>query len=100
MVVDCEPLHALKGHLANLFAELPHILTGYLKETCKKVIETSLDKDKITGADLRRLAIHVLFLFQVQDNAELITLMDTVVWMSSVLYATDTERSPRSILQL
>jgi len=27
-VLDCEPLHALKGHFANLFAELPYILEG------------------------------------------------------------------------
>ncbi len=100
MVVDCEPLHALKGHLANLFAELPHILTGDLKKTCKSLIDTSLAKDKITGADLRRLAIHILILFQNQGNVDLITLMDTIVRVSSLLYATDAKRSPRSILQL
>ncbi len=100
MVVDCEPLHALKGHLTNLFAELPHILTGDFKETCKTLIEKSLAKDKITGADLRRLAIHVLILFQNHGNDELITLMDTIVRVSSLLYSTDAKRCPRSILQL
>lgn len=26
-VLDCEPLHDLKGHLANLFTEIPHIIS-------------------------------------------------------------------------
>ena len=27
-VMDCEPLHDLKGHLINLLPEIPHVLAG------------------------------------------------------------------------
>ena len=37
-IIDCEPLHALKGHLHNLFAELPHILSGDLKDECQHIL--------------------------------------------------------------
>ena len=30
-VLDCEPMHDLKGHLLNVYAELPHILKGNLR---------------------------------------------------------------------
>ena len=30
-IMDFEPLHGIKGHLINLFAELPHILPSHLK---------------------------------------------------------------------
>ena len=33
-----QPLHCLKGHLLNLYAELPNILTGPLREECEKII--------------------------------------------------------------
>ena len=29
-ILSCQPIHCLKGHLLNLYAELPNILTGPL----------------------------------------------------------------------
>ena len=37
-IIDCEPLHALKGHLLNLFAELPYVLCGSLKDECQQIL--------------------------------------------------------------
>ena len=99
-IIDCEPLHALKGHLLNLFAELPHILSGNLKDECQQILNQCSRKEKITGADLRTIAIHAFLLFLKKGTDELVTLMETIVRVSSILYSPDSSRTPRSILQL
>ena len=50
------PLHALKGHLTNLFAELPFFLLPSLKQEVDQVLAVCLRK-QITGADLLATAI-------------------------------------------
>lgn len=57
-------------------------------------------KEKITGADLRTIAIHAFLLFLKKGTDELVTLMETIVRESSILYSADSSRTPRSILQL
>lgn len=52
-VLDCEPLHDLKGHVRNLLAEIPYLLPPPLKTECIKIIETTLGKQKGSGARLR-----------------------------------------------
>ena len=86
--------------LHNLFTELPHILTGELKVECQKLLRSHLSKEKLIGADLRALAINALIFFQNEGNDDLITLMDTIVRVSSILYSSYSYRSPRTILQL
>ena len=60
-VLNCEPLHDLKGHLRNVFTELPHILEGDMKKICEDIIDTNFYKDKITCTDDRATAIHLYF---------------------------------------
>ena len=38
-VLDCEPLHDLKGHLINMLTELPHILSGEPKKRVSDLLE-------------------------------------------------------------
>ena len=78
-ILACEPLHALKGHLHNLFQELPCILHDDLKAECKKLLTTQLSKEKVTGADLRATAIFALTLFKDKGNHDLTLLMDSIV---------------------
>ena len=57
--LDCEPLHDLKGHLTNLFTELPFVIDDpSLATECKQMIDIHLSKDKVTGA------IHLLALLR------------------------------------
>ena len=39
IVLDCEPLHDLKGHLINLLTELPHILNGDSKKAVSDLLD-------------------------------------------------------------
>ena len=76
-ILDCEPLHDLKGHLANLFTELPFVIDDQsLARECKQMIDIHLSKDNVT------------------------MLLLTIVEISKILYADDVERTPRSILRL
>ncbi len=45
-IVDCEPLHDLKGHLINLFTELPFILYGEHKKIVTKLLQNILFSKK------------------------------------------------------
>ena len=48
----CEPLHDIKGHLYNLLPEIPHILPSGLNSECQQLLDTTLPKQKVSGAFL------------------------------------------------
>lgn len=50
-VLDCEPLHDLKGHF-NMYKELPDLLTGDTRKTCENIITVTVS-DKMTCADIK-----------------------------------------------
>ena len=39
-ILDCEPLHDVKGHLYNLLPEIPHLLEEPLKSECLLIVNT------------------------------------------------------------
>ena len=60
-VMNCEPLHDVKGHLANLLAELPTLLPTGQKEKCKDLLNAKLGA-KVSGADMRSTVINLYLL--------------------------------------
>ena len=82
------PLHCLKGHLLNLYAELPNILTGPLREKCEKIINAHTWSDKVKCVDLMTAAIRLLLPFKQKASPLLTTLMETIVRVSGIMYAT------------
>lgn len=100
-ILDCEPLHDLKGHLLNLFEELPYVLPPQLQLQCKELLEANLAKEKVTGADIRATSIHILLLLLNSDvNEKIILLQLTIVKVSEILYSISATRSQKSILKL
>jgi len=100
-VVDCEPLHDLKGHFRNLFEEIPATLPDQLCASATNLIQATLSKDKTTGADLRRTLINLyLLLTNHGASASTVLLLKTAVNMSEVMYLSEEHRTPRRILQL
>ena len=63
-ILDCEPLHDLKGHIQNVLDELPGRLEKDLAVEVRALINTDLGKDMKTGGDYRLTAIHLLTLLQ------------------------------------
>ena len=63
-VLECEPLHDLKGHLKNLFEILPEMLDKEISLEVSEVLEVDLSKEKKTGTDYRLAAMHLLALLR------------------------------------
>ena len=66
-VMDCEPLHDLKGHLINLLPEIPHVLAGENKRIVTELLQTLLLANKqngYSGSDLRICLIELDCLVQ------------------------------------
>ena len=99
-ILDCEPLHDLKGHLLNL-PEIPNHLSEPLKTECQNILDTSLTKQKVSGAVLRTAAIKLhLKLNQSNAPAKVQQLLETIVRISEILYLKDSKRSPKMVLRL
>ena len=102
-VLDCEPLHDLKGHLYNLLPEIPNLLQPPLSSECQLLLDTTLPKQKVSGAFLRVAAIKLLIKLQnhsIHVDKLLLALLNTIVRVSELLYSYDQIRSPKTILQL
>ena len=100
-ILDSEPLHDLKGHILNLFSELPYILPESVKGDCEARIKLCTSKDKTTGADLRCCLIEVyLLLCNAEIDGNIVLLLASLVRMSEILYSSYEVRNPRQVLAL
>ena len=100
-VLDCEPLHDIKGHISNVLTELPAVLDRNLREQCAKLIEADLSKDKKNGFDYRRTLIHLLqLLHKLHAPMQVCTLIETLVDISCLLYLREEERTLQRVLRL
>ena len=85
MLFWTEPLHDLKGHLANLVDELPHLLS---------------EDGIVSGSDARVALLEVNSLLRCKETVSDDIKLLTAVKMSERLYSSDDERTPKNILQL
>ena len=101
-VLARELLHDLKSHIRNLLAEISYLLPPPLKLECTKVIETTLGKQKRSGARLRVAIINVfLKVLRHQDIDVMVKeLLGALVKIPELLYANDTSPTPKAVLQL
>ena len=86
-MLDCEPLHDIKGHLLNLLSEIPLILPPpALKQACQQILETTLPKGTVCGALLRTAAIKLLLKLQACRNVDqqVLMLLTTIVHGSHI----------------
>ena len=101
-ILECEPLHDIKGHLTNIFEALPNILENELAKSCKDLLDVDLlRKDTKRGADCRLTAINLLSLLKQSPAQEnIVRLIETIVIIAELLYSDDTKRSPQTVLKL
>ncbi len=91
----------MKGHLQNLFDELPAVLDKKLAKEVKALLDVDLGKDMKTGGDYRLTAIHLLTLLRKRKSPpKVLLLLETIVEISELLYADDSKRSPKTVLRL
>ena len=99
MVLDCEPLHDLKGHLINLCNELPYLLSGDIRKTTEEIVSTTVS-DKMTCADHRIVLIELfLHLGQQAINNSIHDLLETALRIPQILYLPSEYRTPQQILK-
>ena len=85
-VLDCEPLHDVKGHFINLTKELPFLLQGEVRQSTESIISACVS-DKMTCADHRVLLMQLyLHLKQAGVDNKIILLIQTAVQISRNLY--------------
>lgn len=103
-VLDCEPLHDLKGHFLNLLTELPHILPQSIEQDALQLLQNNLFRKKqngYSGSDVRIALIEIYkFILSKDINSSIVRLLSTAVKVCEIMYALDTQTSPRSVLQL
>ena len=100
-VMDCEPLHDLKGHLYNLLPEIPYLLDSPLNMECQHLLDTTLPKQKVSGAFLRVAAMKPLIKLQHNQVSKcILDLLETIVRISELLHSFDHKRTPKTVLQL
>ena len=89
-ILDCEPLHDIKGHLMNLFTELPYIITDReLRTEVVHLQHTVVPKEKPSCGDYRWAAIRLFALLNGKASTNVCMLMSTIIEMSEIFYAHD-----------
>ncbi len=82
-----EPLHDFKGHMSNLFQELPTLLSGNAATEVDKIKQSILSRDTLRCVDYRRATSLALEDSSVSDEIKM--LADTAVEICAILYAKD-----------
>ena len=84
-VLDCEPLHDFKCHAYNLLKEIPTLFASPLKEDLEQLIQTTVPKQKVSGALLRlaTIKLYLKLLRQTDVDKRIIQLMGTLVKISN-----------------
>ena len=102
-IAAIEPLHDIKGHMANLLDELLCLLnkdTDSYKQV-GLVKTTVLNKDTLRCADYRKAAILISqSLKNTSCNKAIQVLMDTAAEIFKIFYSQQQRRTPRTVLRL
>ena len=102
-VLSFEPLHDLKGHIANLLSQLPSVITQpQVKSQVQEYLNNFTKKPKLYGSDYREALIqvmHILVNGKLDTNDPVYVLVGTLVKISEITYSKDSSRTPRQCLQ-
>ncbi len=100
-VSPIEPLHDFKGHMSNLFVELPKHVNTTVATEIEKVRLMVLNKDTLRCVDYRKAAILLSkALHETCEDESITQIVDTMVEICEIMYADPQKRCPRSVLRL
>ena len=91
-MLDCEPMHDLKGHLFNMNKKLPYLLTRDVRKSCEDIIVATVSV-KMTWAD--RVLILQLYLHLRQEKSTkcILNPLETAIQILQILYLPAEERT-------
>ena len=102
-VLSFEPLHDLKGHIANVLGQLPSVINQpAVKSKVKDYLDTFAQKPKLYGSDYREALIQVMHIIvncKLNSDDPVHVLISTLVKISEIVYSNDSRRTPRQCLQ-
>ena len=99
-LMNCEPLHDVKRHLANLLEELPRLLPSGQREKCNDLLKAKLGAN-VSRADIRSTVILLYNLLMKQDaNPWVLQLLHSIIKVSQILYSDEERRNPKQVLSL
>ena len=100
-ILECEPLHDIKGHIHNLLTEISSYLSPEVAKDCEAIINQTLKKEKKRGCDYRLTAILLVLHLIANDIETPVThILRTIVEITDIMYSPEWKRSPKSILRL
>ena len=100
-VSPVEPLHDIKGHFSNVIEESISNAPEGLKNELEKIKAAVLNKDTLRGCDYRKAMILMyLKIRELQPESALCKIYQTAVQLSKILYASESKRSPKAVLNL
>ena len=94
-ILPCEPLHDVKGHIQNLFEEIPY----YTKKE-KLLQKTMGGKNCNRGVDYRVGLIQLVVLLLDKIDDDIFNIFETMCEIQEVLYSGESKRSVEMILRL
>ena len=99
-ILECEPMHDLKGHIHNLLTEVTSYLDPSIKPQCEAIIAQVMTKETKRACDYRHTAILLLMnLLKYDGQSPLCLIFRTIVEMSEIMYSSEDKRTTRSILR-
>ena len=98
-IILIEPLHAIKGHIANLYEEIPRHLPDHEKKKLKAAIDASFPKDAKTGADYRTSLINVCSTMHGEMDVDFYTALLQLTEIQEIAYAEESQRSASMIFR-
>ena len=98
-ILPCEPLHEVKGHIQNLFEEIPY----HTKK--EKLFQKTIDhvmggKNCNRGVDYRVGLIQLVVLLRDKIDDDIFNIFETMCEIQEVLYSCESKRSVEMILRL
>ena len=101
-VFASEGLHDVKEHVKHVLEELPAHLNGKAKTTFVGFLsKETKSRALLRGSDYRRIVTMLPSVMQSSDLPDNISvLINTLAELAKLLYATDSDRTPRMVLRL
>ena len=98
-ILPCEPLHDVKGHIQNLFEEIPY------RTKKEKLLQNTIDhvmggKNCNRGVDYRVGLIQLVVLLRDKIDDDIFNIFETMCEIQEVLYSGESKRSVEMILRL
>ena len=98
-IVYIEPLHAIKGHISNLYEEIPKHLSEDQRRDFKAAVDVSFPKDAKNGSDYRKSLIEVCILMAEKMDSRYYNLLLQMVEIQQIAYQGESQRTAAQIFR-